>query len=362
MTHFSSLTILHPTSDIWANYSWTGSFHITTHVFSYPLSMTQDIGFLIVSVSFTKATAKGFVLIQTKEVSMRPEDVTRVFQGNADDLVDWTSKGTTRFSVSLQISPEHLSFITIVRVLGFRFVALKSVAQPFFSSGGNWCHVVSQCQRFLVEELCLIRLCSSSLCALWLFKGPVTALELNGDGVVEACNNIAKEVFSGTKVQQPRRLVWFLTPGHSQVPSFPFISHRFSCPTTKTRLPETWTTSSTSPTCRWACETSARRRDGSSEVNRAFSNPTLSRVTSISCPFGHPAFRKKENCRKIAFAQSWAESADHSSCTDGERPADAERPLNIYISVNVICYVAVVDRECNPFAVNAIHSQIHLGF
>lgn len=33
------------------------------------------------------------------------------------------------------------------------------------------------------------------------FKGPVIALELNGDGVVEACNNIAKEVFSGTKVR-----------------------------------------------------------------------------------------------------------------------------------------------------------------
>lgn len=52
--------------------------------------------FLIyVCISFTKATAKGFVLIQTKEVSMRPEDVKRVFQNNADDLVEWTSKGTT---------------------------------------------------------------------------------------------------------------------------------------------------------------------------------------------------------------------------------------------------------------------------
>ncbi|XP_054646944.1 protein XRP2 isoform X1 [Dunckerocampus dactyliophorus] len=69
-----------------------------------------------------EATAKGFVLIQTKEVSMRPEDVKRVFQNNAEDLVEWIT------------------------------------------------------------------------------KGPVIALELNGDGVVEACKNIASEVFSGTKV------------------------------------------------------------------------------------------------------------------------------------------------------------------
>lgn len=69
-----------------------------------------------------EATRKGFVLIQTKEVSMRPEDVNRVFQNNAEGLVD-----------------------------------------------------------------CIT-------------KGPVIALELNGDGVVEACKNIAGEVFSGTKV------------------------------------------------------------------------------------------------------------------------------------------------------------------
>lgn len=31
-------------------------------------------------------------------------------------------------------------------------------------------------------------------------EGPVIALELNGDGVVEACKNIANEVFSGTRV------------------------------------------------------------------------------------------------------------------------------------------------------------------
>ncbi|XP_008327583.1 protein XRP2 [Cynoglossus semilaevis] len=69
-----------------------------------------------------QATANGFVLIQTKEVSMRPEDVKRVFQNSAEDLV------------------------------------------------------------------------------AWITKGPVIALELNGVGVVEACKNIANEVFSGTKV------------------------------------------------------------------------------------------------------------------------------------------------------------------
>ncbi|XP_017278877.1 protein XRP2 [Kryptolebias marmoratus] len=69
-----------------------------------------------------EATAKGFVLIQTKEVSMRPEDVKRVFQNNSEDLVEWVA------------------------------------------------------------------------------KGPVIALELNGDGVVEACKNIASEVFGSTKV------------------------------------------------------------------------------------------------------------------------------------------------------------------
>ncbi|KAJ8247002.1 hypothetical protein GJAV_G00257650 [Gymnothorax javanicus] len=69
-----------------------------------------------------EAVGKGFVLIQTKEVSMKPEDATRVFQGCAEDFTE-------------QIT-----------------------------------------------------------------KGPVVALELNGDGVVEACRNIANEVFSGTKV------------------------------------------------------------------------------------------------------------------------------------------------------------------
>uniref|UniRef100_A0A8C2J7V4 Protein XRP2 n=1 Tax=Cyprinus carpio TaxID=7962 RepID=A0A8C2J7V4_CYPCA len=69
-----------------------------------------------------EATAKGFVLIQTKEVSMRPEDVNRVFQNNAESLTEWIT------------------------------------------------------------------------------KGPVVALELNGDGVVEASRSIANEVFNGAKL------------------------------------------------------------------------------------------------------------------------------------------------------------------
>ncbi|XP_061082968.1 protein XRP2-like isoform X1 [Conger conger] len=69
-----------------------------------------------------EVTRKGFAVIQTKEVSMRPEDVRRVFQNNAETLTE---------------------LIT---------------------------------------------------------KGPVVALELNGDGVVETCRKISNEVFGGTQV------------------------------------------------------------------------------------------------------------------------------------------------------------------
>ncbi|XP_056460454.1 protein XRP2-like [Gadus chalcogrammus] len=65
---------------------------------------------------------KGFLLIQTKEVAMRPEDVKRVFQNDTADQLEWSTKGS------------------------------------------------------------------------------VTALELNGDGVVDACRTIAIEVFNGSKV------------------------------------------------------------------------------------------------------------------------------------------------------------------
>ncbi|XP_062412730.1 protein XRP2 [Sardina pilchardus] len=69
-----------------------------------------------------EATGKGFVLVQTKEVSMRPEDVSRVFGDHSEGLIEWVA------------------------------------------------------------------------------KGPVVALEFNGDGVVETCRNIANDVFSGSKV------------------------------------------------------------------------------------------------------------------------------------------------------------------
>ncbi|XP_041746913.1 protein XRP2 [Coregonus clupeaformis] len=69
-----------------------------------------------------EASGKGFVLVQTKEVSMRPEDVSRGFQNDAEGLLEWIT------------------------------------------------------------------------------KGPVTALELNGDGVVEACKAMSRDMFSGTKV------------------------------------------------------------------------------------------------------------------------------------------------------------------
>ena len=36
---------------------------------------------------------KGFQLIQTKEVPMRPEDVKRVFQNDTADLLEWSTKG-----------------------------------------------------------------------------------------------------------------------------------------------------------------------------------------------------------------------------------------------------------------------------
>ncbi|XP_061834520.1 protein XRP2 [Nerophis lumbriciformis] len=68
------------------------------------------------------ATAAGLVLVQTKEVCMRPEDVKRVFQKQAEEMVQWTS------------------------------------------------------------------------------SGPVIAMEMNGEGVVEACKKLASEVFSGAKV------------------------------------------------------------------------------------------------------------------------------------------------------------------
>lgn len=84
-------------------------------------------------------------------------------------------------------------------------------------------------------------------------EGPVIALELNGDGVVDACKNIANEVFSGTKVRGRASLRLNVRSSQSaHVCLSP--PHRFLSLTTRTRPLETWTTSSTSLTCRWACD------------------------------------------------------------------------------------------------------------
>lgn len=100
-----------------------------------------------------QVTAKGFVLIQTKEVSMRPEDVNRVFQNNAESLTEWITKGAVMHCVTP-----------------------KKNIQP----------VVNQIISY-----------NTLICVP---AGPVVALELNGDGVVEACRAIADEMFNGTKV------------------------------------------------------------------------------------------------------------------------------------------------------------------
>lgn len=40
-----------------------------------------------------QASTKNFVLVQTKEVSMRPDDVLRVFGDSAEGLLDYVAKG-----------------------------------------------------------------------------------------------------------------------------------------------------------------------------------------------------------------------------------------------------------------------------
>lgn len=47
-----------------------------------------------------QATAKGFALVQTKEVSMRPEDVHRVFGDHSEGLLEWIAKGKTSLLLS----------------------------------------------------------------------------------------------------------------------------------------------------------------------------------------------------------------------------------------------------------------------
>ncbi|XP_061315764.1 protein XRP2 isoform X1 [Pezoporus flaviventris] len=54
--------------------------------------------------------------------------------------------------------------------------------------------------------------CASEFISL-LEKGPVIALEFNGDGAVEGCQSIVNDVFSGTKV-------YFCSVGYCRMPSF----------------------------------------------------------------------------------------------------------------------------------------------
>lgn len=53
-----------------------------------------------------EAAAKGFVLVQTKEVSMRPEDVHRVFGDRADSLLEWVAKGAV---VALELNGDGVA-------------------------------------------------------------------------------------------------------------------------------------------------------------------------------------------------------------------------------------------------------------
>lgn len=90
--------------------------------------------------------------------------------------------------------------------------------------------------------------------------GPVVALELNGDGVVEACRAISEEVFNGTKVKSTEsclfhksvKFVWVCT-----LISWCFCYFPFRCLFLKAKVRPrvTLTTFSTLLTCRWGFET-----------------------------------------------------------------------------------------------------------
>lgn len=166
----------------------------------------------------TQATAKGFVLIQTKEVSMRPEDVNRVFQNNAESLTEWITKGTVMYCVIINKSMNSL----------LRKKVLLHVIT-------RWCVFPS---------------------------GPVVALELNGDGVVEACRSFASEMFNGTKVDLKENKLFLFIENVLWTCTFFFMLHStFSCSCLFLRAkihPHVMlTTFSTLLTCRWDCEAGA---------------------------------------------------------------------------------------------------------
>lgn len=64
-----------------------------------------------------QVTERSFVLIQTKEVSMRPEDVSRVFQNSAEGLVELITKGlfTEMLFFNNLVTVNDHSIITQVR-------------------------------------------------------------------------------------------------------------------------------------------------------------------------------------------------------------------------------------------------------
>lgn len=63
-----------------------------------------------------QATAKGFVLVQTKEVSMRPEDVHRVFGNHSEGLLEWIAKGKTT-SLNAQLMAGVFQNIKVTAIL-----------------------------------------------------------------------------------------------------------------------------------------------------------------------------------------------------------------------------------------------------
>lgn len=71
-----------------------------THLVSLDVCKSCKSVLLYVSMH-AQATGKGFALVQTKEVSMRPEDVHRVFGDHSEGLLEWIAKGKTSLLVSV---------------------------------------------------------------------------------------------------------------------------------------------------------------------------------------------------------------------------------------------------------------------
>ena len=59
------------------------------------LQVTNSVYAYLINIPslYPQMIEKGFLLIQTKEVAMRPEDAKRVFQNDTADLLEWSTKG-----------------------------------------------------------------------------------------------------------------------------------------------------------------------------------------------------------------------------------------------------------------------------